>query len=95
MLISTLQIHALHHVKFLGAGSAVLLAAVYFGWLLCCAPWFYAVAGNARSLGNAMDFRTLIMKDVVTAKPSGVATGMFLKAPLREHVPSFPERPFT
>lgn len=42
-----------------------------------------------------MDFCTLIKKDVVTAKPSHVATGVFPKAPLGEHTPSFAERPFT
>lgn len=42
-----------------------------------------------------MDFCTLIEKGVVTAEPSRVATGVFLKVPLGQHMPFFPERMFT
>lgn len=40
-------------------------------------------------------FALLIEKDAVTAKPSHVATGVFLKAPLGEDTPSFPGRQIT
>lgn len=88
MLIPTLKILALHQVKFLGAGSDVLnLSAVYFGWLLGCAPWFLLWHATHGPLGMRWTFCTLSEKDVVTAKPSRVATEVIPKAPLGEHIP--------
>lgn len=70
---------------------------------ICCIFWLvpplhilaFAVTRITRSLRNTMDFCTLTPKDVVTANSSHAATGVFLNAPLEEHTPSFPERPFS